>query len=170
LVMNMDFLSSDLVEILGKLMRNDNIAKLVGNDITRPFESDRKAIGELAPFGLDQRFFPYPFNIEYKENIRSQVHIYFPTMTFESNDVVENILVWFDIVIHKDLWLIEKREENAYQKLIRPYEIAHYIAVEMKRIDLNRRDLMIDLVSFDHLSVNENYHAIRLEGRLMNWQ
>lgn len=169
--MNMKFLSSDLVEMLGKLMNNEDIVKLVGNDTHRPYESDRKPISAIAPNGTDQRFLPYPFDVEYREGIRSQIHIYYPAMTFEGNDIVENVIVWFDIVCHTDLWLIEKHLEGTrYEKLIRPYELAKGIANEMKKVTVNRRDLTIDLVSFDHLAVNENYQAIRLEGRLTNWQ
>jgi hypothetical protein len=169
--MNINSISSDVVEILGKLMYNNNIVKLIGNDIVRPFEQDAKPISKIAPTGIDERFLPLPFPIEYREGIRSQIHVYVPSMTFVSNDIVQNIVVWFDIVVHKDLWLIERRlENNRFKKLIRPYEVAREIANEMKRFEIGERDLTIDLVAFDHLGVNDNYQAIRLEGNLTTWR
>lgn len=167
--MNLQTISSDLVNLLGKLLRDDDLLYLVGNDVMRPFEAAKKNVSLLAPNGTDQRFFPYPFNVEYKEGLRSQVHIYFPAMTFESNDIVENILIWFDIVVHKELWLIEKRlADGSVAKLIRPYEIAQNIAETIKRVE-SGRDLRVDLTNFDHLGVNANYQAIRIEGRLVNF-
>lgn len=169
--MNLATISSDLVNLLGKLLRDNEILHLVGNDVNRPFEMAMKNVSTLAPNGSDQRFFPYPFNVEYTEGLRSQVHLYFPSMLFENNDIVENIVVWFDIVVHKELWLIEKRlADGTYAKLIRPYEIAQQIAETIKKVEQGTRDLKIDLVAFDHLGVNANYQAIRLEGKLLNWQ
>jgi hypothetical protein len=171
MVMNMQTISSDLVVFIGKLLSEEEIIFLVGNDHIRPFEQAKKSVGSLAPFGSDQRLYPYPFNVDYNEGMRSQIHLYFPTMDFNSNDIVEDIIIWFDIVVHKELWLIEKQNtEGRYEKLIRPYEIAQSISEIVKRVDVGDRDLKVDLVSFDHLGVNENYQAIRLEGRLVNWQ
>lgn len=171
MVNNLKTISSDLVIFIGKLLQDNELIFLVGNDDIRPFEMPKKSIASLAPMGTDQRFFPYPFNVEYREGRRSQVHLYFPTMIFRENDIVEDIIIWFDIVVHKELWLIEKRADNGtFQKLIRPYEIAQNIAETIKRVDVGEIDLKVDLVSFDHLGVNENYQAIRLEGRLINWQ
>lgn len=169
--MNLNTISSDLVSLLGKLLNEEELIYLVGNDGTRPFDMPKKSIGSLAPNGADQRFYPYPFNVEYNEGQRSQVHLYFPSMLFENNDIVEDIVIWFDVVVHKELWLIEKRQaDGSIEKLIRPYEIVQKIAETIKRVDKDARDLSIDLVSFDHLGVNANYQAIRLEGRLLNWQ
>jgi hypothetical protein len=171
LVNNLQTISSDLVTFLGKFLQDNDLIYLVGNDDIRPYELPKKSVGSLAPMGTDQRFFPYPFNIEYREGRRSQVHLYFPSMTFENNDIVEDIIIWFDIVVHKELWLIEKRADNGlFQKLIRPYEIARKIAEIIKRVDVGEIDLKVDLNAFDHLAVNENYQAIRIEGRLVNWQ
>lgn len=169
--MNLSTISSDLVGLLGKLLRDDELIYLVGNDIARPFEGAKKSVGELAPLGTDQRFYPYPFNVEYKEGMRSQIHVYFPSMVFVNNDVVEDSVVWFDVVVHKELWLIEKRlADGTIAKLVRPYEIVQNIAEIIKRVERDTRDLKIDLISFDHLGVNANYQAIRLEGRLVSWQ
>ncbi len=171
MVNNLKTISSDLVIFIGKLLQDDDLIFLVGNDDIRPYELPKKSVGSLAPLGSDQRFFPYPFNVQYNEGRRSQIHLYFPRMTFTENDIVEDIIIWFDIVIHKELWLIEKRADNGtFQKLIRPYEIAQNISEIAKRFDVGEIDLKVDLVSFDHLAVNENYQAVRLEGRLINWQ
>jgi hypothetical protein len=169
--MNLQTISSDLVTFLGKFLKDDELIYLVGNDVTRPFEMAKKSVSTLAPNGSDQRFYPYPFNVEYKEGQRSQIHLYFPSMLFQNNDIVEDIVIWFDIVVHKELWLIEKKlADGSIAKLIRPYEIAQQIAEIVKRVDIGTRDLKIDLVAFDHLGVNSNYQAIRLEGKLLNWQ
>jgi hypothetical protein len=169
--MNLISISSDLVSLLSKLLREDELLYLVGNDVTRPFDMPKKSVSSLAPNGSDQRFYPYPFNIEYNEGQRSQVHLYFPSMLFTNNDIVEDIIVWFDVVVHKELWLVEKRMDNgSVAKLIRPYEIIQKIAESVKKVEEDTRDLKIDLVSLDHLAVNANYQAIRLEGRLINWQ
>ena len=156
--MKLQSLSKDLIGLIGNLLDNQRLAKML-------FYTDAKPISQpsinpviLAPFSKSERILPYPFDIEFTEEIRSQLHIYFPRLEFINNEIVENILVYFDIVVHKSIWTILS-ENN--EKIIRPYEIAKEVIYELK-----------DICSFNemsHLAVNEEFQALRIEAQIIRW-
>lgn len=155
--MKLDELSSDLVKLIEQCLESQTLAKLLYYAVPNPYQQPTLVTRELAPYGSKERILPYPFDVNYKADQRSQLHMYFPSVAFKNNMVVEDTLVWIDIVVHKKLWLIS----NNGKKLIRPYVIAQEVV-----------NALIDPCFFfelNHLSVNEEYDCLRIEGRIRNW-
>jgi hypothetical protein len=159
--MKLDELSSDLIEVIGICLESQNLAKLLFYTSSKPLQEAPITTSEIAPFGRRERILPYPFDLNYKADQRSQLHIYFPSLEFKNNTIVEDTLIWFDIVVHKKLWLILDDTRVRNEKKIRPYEIAKEIA--------NLTNDYCHLLTLNHLAVNEEYDALRLEARIRNF-
>jgi hypothetical protein len=151
-------LSDDLVNLMGGLLDNQELGKLLYYSVSNPLNQPNIVITDLAPFGKFERILPHPFDVEYTADIRSQLNIYFPRLEFINNQIVEDVLVFFDIVVHKSIWTIRDDEGK---KKIRPYEIARHVIKEL--IDV------CDFHEMTHLAVNEEFQALRLEGQIIRW-
>lgn len=151
-------LSDDLVNLMGSLLSNMNLAKLVYYTQSNPLNQPNFNTVEIAPFGSKERILPHPFDIEFTADVRSQIHIYFPSLEFVNNQIVEDILVFFDVVVHTSIWTIRDTTEK---KKIRPFEIAKHIIHDLK-----------DVCTFHemtHLSVNEEFQALRIQAQIVKW-
>jgi hypothetical protein len=151
-------LSDDLVNLMGSLLSNMELAKLVYYTNANPLHQSNFNPVDIAPFGSKERILPHPFDIEYTADVRSQIHIYFPVLEFENNQIVEDCLVFFDVVVHTSIWTII--DLNGKKK-IRPYEIARNIINEL-----------VDVCSFQemtHLAVNDQFQAIRIQAQIIRW-
>jgi hypothetical protein len=105
----------------------------------------------------DERIFPYPFDINFKNDVRSQLHIYYPNLSFENNGNAGKSVILFDIVVNLDIWLVKDRAK----KIIRPYEIMKLILETFK--DKNIEGLgELHFIKADHVVVNERFQGIRL--------
>lgn len=151
-------LSDDLVNLMGSLLSNMELAKLVyytnGSPLTQPNFNPV----DIAPFGSKERILPHPFDIDYTADVRSQIHIYFPVLEFENNQIVEDCLLFIDVVVHTSIWTIV---DSNGKKKIRPYEIARNIINEF-----------VDVCSFQemtHLAVNDQFQAIRIQAQIIKW-
>lgn len=151
-------LSDDLVNLMGGLLDNQALGKLLYYTVSNPLNQANINLTDLAPFGKYERILPHPFDIDYTEDVRSQLHIYFPRLEFVNNQIVENSLIFFDIVVHKSLWTIR---DEANKKKIRPYEIAKHLIHELKGY--------CDFTEMSHLSVNEQFQCLRVEAELVRW-
>lgn len=151
-------LSDDLVNLMGKLLANQSLGKLVYYTVPNPLNQANLILSDLAPFGKYERILPHPFDIDYTADIRSQIHIYFPRLEFINNQIVENVLVFFDIVVHKSIWTIR---DDTNKKKIRAYEIARHIISDLKSV--------CEFTEMTHLSVNEEFQALRLEAEIIRW-
>jgi hypothetical protein len=151
-------LSDDLVGLMGNLLDSQQLGKLIFYTVANPLSQPNINVVDLAPFGKYERILPHPFDVDYTADVRSQINVYFPRLEFINNQIVENILVFFDIVVHKSLWTI--RDENNKKK-IRPYEIAKLIINELKEY--------CEFTEMTHLAVNEEFQCIRLEAEIIRW-
>ena len=156
--MKLQSLSKDLIGLIGNLLDNQRLAKMLFYTDAKPISQPNINPVILAPFSKSERILPYPFDIEFTEEIRSQLHIYFPRLEFINNEIVENILVFFDIVVHKSIWTIIDIKN---QKKIRPYEIARHVIFEMKDT--------CTFTEMTHLAVNQEFQALRLEAEIVRW-
>lgn len=156
--MKLQTLSDDLVGMMGGLLDNQALGKLLFYTVSNPLNQPNLNLVDLAPFGAFERILPHPFDIEYNADIRSQLHIYFPRLAFVNNEIVENALVFFDIVCHKSIWTF--RDDNNRKK-IRPIEVARHIIYEMKDV--------CSFIEMTHLDVNTDYQCLRLEAELIRW-
>jgi len=151
-------LSDDLVKLMGSLLTNMELAKLVYYTQSNPLDQPNFNPVEIAPFGKKERILPHPFDIDYTADIRSQIHIYFPILEFENNQILENCMVFIDIVVHSSIWTII---DSNKKKKIRPYEIARHIVYALK-----------DVCSFEemtHLAVNDQFQCMRIQGQIIRW-
>lgn len=154
--MKLENMSYNLVNVIDKVLRNIKLAKYLYNNTNDPLLTMVNPT-DIAPFGSKERILPYPFDTEFKGEQRSQLHVYFPELEFKNNEHVEDTIIWFDIVVHKKLWLFM---ENG-KKLIRPYEIAKEIVNELEGT--------CDFIGGSHLTVNEEFDSFRLEARIRDW-
>lgn len=156
MVMNFNRLSSNIITIIGEVLKNQDLVNCIGWSGDDP---SNQAINpsDIAPRGKGERIFPYPFDVSFKDDIRTQLHVYYPNLSFENNGHAGRAVILFDIVVHKDIWLMMDRGE----KVIRPYEIARLILDAFK--DKNVEGLgEIHFVSADHTVVNEQFEGFRL--------
>lgn len=151
-------LSSDLVGLIGELLDNQQIGKFLYYTESNPLNQPNINMVDLAPFGRSERILPHPFDIDFTADVRSQLHIYFPRMEFKNNQILEDVMVFFDIVVHKSIWTVRNNENK---KVIRPYEIARLVIHELKDI--------CQFIEMTHISVNEEFQCIRLEGQIISW-
>ncbi|EJW14022.1 hypothetical protein M5X00_29560 [Paenibacillus alvei] len=154
--MNFDRLSSNIIAIIGEVLKNQTLVNYLGWNGDDP--STQKINPALvAPKGSTERIFPYPFDTTFKDDVRTQLHIYYPQLRFENNGNAGKAAILFDIVVHKDIWLLTDNGE----KVIRPYQIMKLIlnAFKDKQVDGLGE---IHFVSGEHTVVNEQFEGFRL--------
>lgn len=154
--MNFNRLSSNIITIIGEVLKNQELVNCIGWNSDEPSKQQINP-SEIAPRGKSERIFPYPFDVSFKDDIRTQLHIYYPNLTFESNGHAGRAVILFDIVVHKSIWLMTDDQK----KVIRPYEIARLILDTFK--DKNVEGLgEIHFVSADHTVINEQFEGFRI--------
>jgi hypothetical protein len=151
-------LSDDLVGLIGTLLPNQTIGKLLYYTQSNPLNQVNFNTIDLAPFGKYERYIPHPFDIDFTADVRNQLHIYFPSIEFINNQIVEDIIVFFDIIVHKSLWTFR---DDKNKKKIRPYEIAKNIIFDLKD-NIQFTDML-------QVAVNDMFHCIRLQGTIIKW-
>lgn len=157
--MRLNLLSPNLVLILQEIVKYQNICKLLYYNTSTPLSSADLTLP--ANNLILTKIFPYPFNINVVTEDCSQIHVYVPSGDFEDNRVIENINICFDIIVAKNLWLINNNGES----LIRPYEIMkELINIFNKSVSTVGR---IYFKRFIHISVNDNFDCVRLIGEMM---
>lgn len=157
--MELNRLSSNLISIIDELLRNQELVNLVANIGNNPLQTNVNP-NSIAPRAKNERVIPYPFDVEFKSDVRSQVHIYYPFVTMDNNANVGKVGLVFDIVVHKDIWLYS---ENG-KKLVRPYEIISQIFKTFNKRDIPNLG-KIHFLDMVHIVVNENFEGIRLTAR-----
>ncbi|TVX86075.1 hypothetical protein [Paenibacillus agilis] len=154
--MNFERLSSNIIAIIGEVLRNQQLINHLGWNGDNP-STQMINPALLAPRGTSERIFPYPFDTTFKDDVRTQLHIYYPQLKFENNGNAGRAAILFDIVVHKDIWLLTDKGE----KIIRPYQIATLILDAFK--DKNVEGLgEIHFISAEHTVVNEQFEGFRL--------
>jgi hypothetical protein len=151
-------MSDDLVNLMGVLLTDESLAKLIYYPHANPLNQPDFNPVLIAPFGKYERIIPHPFDINYTEDVRSQVHVYFPQLEFQNNEIVEDVTAFFDVVVHTNIWTI--LDQNGKKK-IRPYEIARLIIHNLKDY--------CSFVEMSHLAVNEEFQALRIEAQIVKW-
>jgi hypothetical protein len=176
-------LSRNIVQIMQALSKNDGLARLLIHDIDNPF--DRKEWDERPSFDkggyyvqnangkfilppIDKnklvnpksdssRIHPYPFDIEATIDDRSFIRVYYNDGDFNDNEVIQEMHLCLDIVVAKNLWLIN----NGTESLIRPYEIMDRVIDLTGKKSINST-IKINFDGWQHLAVNSKFDAIRL--------
>jgi hypothetical protein len=160
--MKLDLLSPNLVKIIDNCLRSEDLGKLLLYSTQDPLSNPPVDPSIIAPFGEYERILPYPFDVNYKDEERSQLHIYYPSMEFVNNENVEETHVFFDIVVHKRLWLYMQDGE----KLVRPYDIASQVVSLFDGTIPTNLDTVgkLNFLGMRHVVVNEEFDALRLQA------
>jgi hypothetical protein len=155
--LKLELLSPNLVLLIDEILDNQNICKYLYYDDKNPL--GQSTIADTSGLLLT-KIFPYPFSSVITEEC-TQLRLYYPDGEFDSIGKIEQSLVLFDIICHKNLWLIN----DGTNSLIRPYEI-------MKEL-INLFDQSLSTVGklkfkrFNHLFVNDKFDCIRLMAEMM---
>lgn len=154
----MDFerLSSNNVALISELLKNQSLVNYIGHTGDNP-NSVNISPASIAPNGAKERIFAYPFDTEYNDDVRTQLHIYYPSFELQNNGYANNVVVAFDIVVHKKIWLVSDNGE----KIIRPYQIIKYIMDSLKGKDIPKLG-KIHFLEGMHTTINEQFNGIRL--------
>lgn len=155
--------SSNIINIIDSLLKNQEICNLVGQNGNIPVEKPVLP-QDIAPYGKNERIYPYPFDIDYTDDVRSQIHVYYPSFSFENNGHATEIIVIFDVVVHKKIWLMTDNKK----KVIRAYEIIKNIVSSMndKKIDGIGK---IHFVEGSHTIINSEFEGVRLVAKLVEF-
>lgn len=154
----MDFerLSTNIIEIIDEVLSNQVLVNYIGHDSNNPSAQNINP-KDIAPNGINERIFPYPFDTSYTPDVRSQLHVYYPNFLLVNNGNANQVALIFDIVVHKHIWLLVDDKK----RLLRPYQIAKHIydTFNEKRID------GIGKIHFKeglHTIVNGKFEGLRL--------
>ncbi|MCR8994650.1 hypothetical protein [Brevibacillus laterosporus] len=154
----MDFerLSSNIISLIDEVLKNKNLVNYIGFDGDNPSVQSISP-KSIAPKGEKERILPYPFDASFSEDIRTQLHIYYPNLVFQNNGHASQVVVFMDIVVHKSIWLLTDKDK----KLIRPYQIAKYLVDTFKDKDILNIG-KIHFVEGVHTVINNQFEGFRL--------
>jgi hypothetical protein len=159
LVMNFERLSSNIIVVINEILKNQNLVNYIGWTSDNP-SSQSIVPSSIAPKAPNERIFPYPFDTNYKGDVRTQLHIYYPSFTFENNGKASQVVMLFDIVVHKSIWLVT---DNG-KKLIRPYQIAKLLVDTFKDKHIDGLG-EIHFIQGSHTIINDQFEGFRLVAR-----
>lgn len=136
-VEKLEYLSINLQTIIMEIMNNSEIMNLL--------ESKTPLL-------------PYPFNTKTTDTTSCEIRVYYPSLDFKNNEVIQDVDVLFDIVCSKSLWT---KDGN-----IRPYEIMRHIFKTFSKKSIFEAGVL-HFKAMRHVTVNDSYDCIRLTARMM---
>lgn len=153
-MVKLELLSKNLISILNEIKKNQNLCKYLYYNTTNPVaESDFDTSCLLV--GCDvPRLFPYPFVVTSSDEEICKIHVYYPNGQFV-NRVVENSIIYFDIICAKTLWLTNSG--------VRPYEIMTEVLNSFDELNIGTIGTLL-FKRFDHIAINEKFDCIRLRA------
>lgn len=160
MTVKLDKFSSNIIDLIDEILKNQEICNLIGQEGNIPVSKPVLA-KDIAPYGVKERVYAYPFDIDFTDDVRSQLHVYYPSFSFENNGHVAEIIVIFDIVVHKKIWLMMDNKK----KVIRAYEVAKNIVSSMgdKRIGNIGK---IHFIEGSHTIINSEFEGVRLVAKI----
>lgn len=154
---SLQMVSKNVVKIINTLIADEEFCKLIKYDIDTPLS--QSALTPTASKNLFlKRIFPYPHDNQNINEELTEIRVYFPECEFDNAEVNEDTKIVFDIVVHKNLFMI--RDENS-DMVLRPHMIAQNI-VEMFK---NKSIGTIGELHFKKmvtLKFDDNYQGSRL--------
>lgn len=163
MVMKIDTMSKNIVRILQALSKNDGLVDLLINDVEDPFNATRPEGFEnkdIVKFKSEFcRISPIPFSPQAQVSDMSFIRAYYNTggLGRDNFDVITESQINIDIIVARNLWLINRNGEP----LIRPYEIMDIITDTIGKRSIDPI-VKLDFTGFQHLAVNTQFDAIRL--------
>jgi hypothetical protein len=164
--MKLETMSKNIVNIMFTLAKNGMLGKLLIHDVSNPYDESLpfpKTNDLIKPDGSTAKIFPYPFDVEATELNGSFIRIYYNDGEFNSNEVIAESQLHIDIIVSKDLWLIN----NGRESLIRPYDIAGRVIDLVGRRSIGT-NIKLNFKGYQHLYINTKFDAIRLHAEYMS--
>lgn len=160
--MDLTRMSSNLIDIIEEVLKNQELVNLIGYNGNFPILPPNVPVvpKDIAPKGSKERIFPYPFNVDYKADVRTQLHIYYPSFRFKNNGHANEIILIFDVVVHKSIWLMQDNNK----KVIRPYQICKQIVDTFKDKKVGQLG-EIHFVDGSHTLINSDFEGVRLVAK-----
>lgn len=118
--MKFDLLSRNAIVLLEEIISDQTLAKLISENSSKPLDAkDIQNTGAL----IMENVFPIPYNNEVPQEQKVELRVFFPNGMLQNKEVL-NTDIHFQIVMHRDLWLIQsKGKDGKYKKRVRPYDI-----------------------------------------------
>ncbi|QPK89728.1 hypothetical protein IEN91_04565 [Bacillus velezensis] len=163
--MKLESMSSNIVNLMTTLAKNEGLARLLTYDVPNPFENNLPAPDwrELVkPNGSKAKIFPYPFSPEATTDDGSFIRVYYNQGEFNGNEVIADSDINFDIIVAKGLWTIDDGERS----LLRPYEMLGRVVDLVGRNGIGRTRLKAE--GFQFMYINTKFDAIRLYTKYMS--
>lgn len=161
--MKFDLLSRNAIVLLEQIISDQTLAKLIKNNTSKPLD----AIDiENTAILINDFIFPTPYNSDVPQVQKTELRVFFPNGVLQNKEVL-NTDVCFQILMHRDLWLIQAKDDrNKYQKRIRPYEIMHRLVeiYENKSIGTLGK---IKFVGYTYKHIDKDYGMYTLVGQMM---
>ena len=115
--------SQNVVTAINELINDQELVKLIHYNDYNPYAKPDLQLP--ATFLINKKIFPYPFNPLIQTEASCQLRVFYASGYFANDETFSPSRLFFEIVVHKDLWLIN----NGTQSLIRPYEILNRLQV-----------------------------------------
>lgn len=164
--MKLETMSKNIVGVMMTLAKNEMLGRLLIHDINNPYDLSlpKPDVSNLVkPDSSTAKIFPYPFDPEATTHNGSFIRIYYNDGDFNSNETIAESQLHIDIIVSKDLWLINNGEES----LIRPYDIAGRVVDLVGRRSINST-VKLKFTGYQHLYVNRKFDCIRLYAEYMS--
>jgi hypothetical protein len=158
--MRLESLSKNIVKIMFELSKNEGLNRLLTLNVDNPFDPNLSVVDGVKlinPNSPQYCIKPYPFDVEAETAESSSIRVYYNDGDFNENEVISETRLHIDIIVAKDLWLIN----NGTDSLIRPYEILSRVTDMVGKRSLNST-IKLKFDGFQHLAVNTKFDAIRL--------
>ena len=164
--MKLESLPKSVVDVISVLSKNEMLGRLLVHDVPNPYnlkleKPDPKEL--MNPNSSKAKIFPYPFDPEAMELEGSFIRVYYNSGDFNENEVIAESKMNIDIIVSKNLWLIN----DGRQSLIRPYDIAGRI-VDLVGTRSIGKVIKLKFEGYSHLYINTKYDCIRLYAEYMS--
>ncbi len=152
-------LSNQLISIItATIQDNKKLAKYLVNNVANPLtcESyvDEK---DFKPESLIlKKIRPYPFDDTSTTKEGTELRIFMHSGELQTEAVVRNSLIIFDVIVAKSLWLT-----NDGKPSLRPYDMVDCILNHLKDKRISGVG-KLHFTEFAHLMINEKFSGVRL--------
>lgn len=174
---NLERVSSNVLKVLKRTLYNESledeskrqiVSQLIKYDDENPFSQPILTKQQCNNLFLN-RVFPYPLNT-FTDTIKTDLRIYFPECSFDSSGNVEDYVIIFDIIVHKNFYMIRDAEGNT---VLRSHAIAENIIDFFDDKILYRKNenpiYKLQFTKLYNLSFDNDFLGTRLVARYIDF-
>lgn len=159
-------LSKALTSIMLKTIDgNVELAKYLVNNTSKPLSGSSEIDNHFKFESLIMnKVKPYPFDDSSTTKEGSELRIFIHSGKMNTDGVVRDSLVIFDIIVAKSLWLVS---DNGPE--LRPYNVMDCITEQLEDVSIPGVG-KLDFVEYAHLMINEKFSGIRLFAEMTEFK